>query len=293
MGKIKKIYTFGSSYTAGGGFEFETDKVSEEFKNFYSSLKDEEFTQYNFSFPGQLQKLIENDITVYNKGKQGFGNHRTARLLYDIVNSNDFKKDETLFIIELTALGRDELFSKKLNKYFVVNYTINTENDFKYVGSATDYFYQTKDEKKYIESFDNFFEKYIKNFKEVQEEINKLNREIEFLISYLELNSINYILSSPHNSFNDTLKHPTFKLIQYGDGDYFKKLNCFIEFSNKNNLMIKHETNELSFDMHCGFKANKIVAMIIYNKLIDLNYINQSKIDINWSELKNNKFYNI
>lgn len=293
MKKIKEIYCIGSSFTAGGGFEFESERNSEQIKNFYSLLTDEEFTQFNFSYPGQLQKLLGNNIRVINKAKQGSGNQRTERIIYDIVNSKNFIKDENLFIIEFTALGRDELYSNKFDKHFVLNYVINSENQFKFVGSAFDYFYQTESEKTHIESFDNFFEEYIKNFKGIQTEISKKNKETEFFINYLEYNSINYLVSSPDVSFNDKNIYSNEKNIEFGDGTYFKKDNSFVDFSFQNKMMIKNETNELSLDMHSGFKANKIIAHVIYNKLIELGFTDLPTIKIDWKKLKNTEFYNL
>ena len=71
---IKQIYFFGTSHTAGGGFEFDSSLKSfrieendfqinetprgELLKKIYSKLYlNEELTQENFSFPGQFRQL--------------------------------------------------------------------------------------------------------------------------------------------------------------------------------------------------------------------------------------------
>ena len=54
---IKKIYTFGTSFTEGGGFEF--DILQPQNLKCYQNLG-EELTRFNFSYPGQLQKLLPN-----------------------------------------------------------------------------------------------------------------------------------------------------------------------------------------------------------------------------------------
>jgi hypothetical protein len=76
------------------------------------------------------------------------------------------------------------------------------------------------------------------------------------------------------------------KNFTFGDGTYFKQANDFCIFSEKNDLSIKTETVGVYDDLHNGYKSNKIVALTIYNKLIDLGLIDLTKIDINWKELK-------
>ena len=219
MGKIKKIYCFGSSFTAGGGFEFDSPNHNDTFSNLYSDL-DEKQTPFNFSWPGQLQKLLGNSVKIYNLAKQGCGNQRTERLTYDIVNKKNFKKDESLFLIELTALGRDEFFSKDLNDYIVSNYQNINQTDFEFYSTAKDYFYQTKDEEKYLDKYNSLFETFITKFKSVKDEMTKLSRNIDFFISYLESKTINYLLTSPNGSFYGYNKSKSF---EFGDGYLFLK----------------------------------------------------------------------
>ena len=81
---IKKIYTFGTSFTEGGGFEFDT--IDYKYKKLYENF-DEDYSQYNFSYPGQLQKLIPN-IEVINLAKSGYGNenHAILQLLHFLLS---------------------------------------------------------------------------------------------------------------------------------------------------------------------------------------------------------------
>ena len=72
---IKKIYCFGTSFTEGGGFEFDTRPSV---KYIYSGIG-ETISQSNFCWPGQLKKLLPN-IEVINLAKSGFGNERMYRL---------------------------------------------------------------------------------------------------------------------------------------------------------------------------------------------------------------------
>jgi hypothetical protein len=280
--KIKHIYCLGSSFTAGGGFEFDSEFriiVDKKRYDLYKSLN-EEMTLYNFSWPGQLQKLIGDNVKVHNIAKQGYGNDRTERLLYDIVNDFDFKKDETLFLIELTALGRDEWFCNEFDDYIICNYMVKNDKEFEFGGIAKDYFYQSIEEQKKLDKHNEFFKKIVTEFKNVKNEADRLDRNINFFISYLEHNKINYLLSSPPP---DTLQYyDKSKRILFGDGLYFKNSFSFVEFFHENKLSITHETYGTQVDGHGGFKSNKLSANIIYNELVKKNLINLPKKEIDW-----------
>lgn len=281
MKRIKSIYCFGSSNTAGGGFEFDSSYVDKTFKSMYSHLE-EEMSPFNFSWPGQLQKLLGNSVKVYNLAKQGRGNQRTERLVYDIIKSNDFVKDETLFLVEPTTTGRDEIFSKELNDYLVLNYNF-TDTDFSFTWVARDYIYESESDKEYINNNIEFFKTFIDKFKSVKDEMDKITRSTDFFLNYLENQSINYLLTSTPPFFID---YNESKSIEYGDGEYFSKNKCFIDFTYSNKMTIKDETNGFSEDLHSGFKSNKLVANIIFNRLIGLNYIDLDKKEIDWKYFK-------
>lgn len=282
--KIKKIYCIGSSFTAGGGFEFESETrkiVNKKRFYLYKNLA-KNMTSYSFSWPGQLQELIGNQVKVLNLAKQGCGNQRTFRIVYDILNDkkNIFNKEETLFLIELTALGRDEYFFNKLNDYIVCNYNIDDNSSFIFSATAKDYFYQTKEEEASLKKYDKFFLKLISNFKNLKDESEKMQREIDFFISYLNYKKIKYLFVSPpleyFNSFDSS------KCIKFGDDKYFKSSLSFIDFFYKNKLTITDETHKTENDGHAGLKANKIGANVIYNFLIKNKFLDNEKKEIDW-----------
>jgi hypothetical protein len=143
---IKYIHCLGTSFTAGGGFEFTGNnaKRSKILKQIYGNL-DEELTQSNFSYPGQLQKLLST-VKVINHGKNGYGNDRMYRIVYDIINDN-FNKDEHLFLLEFSGLGRKEYWLNEINDYVILNYwidwdTLTLKNK---VDIANSYWYDTED----------------------------------------------------------------------------------------------------------------------------------------------------
>lgn len=287
MTKIKYIHCFGTSYTAGGGFEFNSvnQARNELLEDLYSTV-DEKKTQFNFSWPGQLESFINNkNITIINHGKQGYGNDRFVRLSYEIINKKDFNPNENLFIIEFAGLGRDEFFFKEIQDYIVCNYqmfgTTNNKPNFKFVGAANSYGYDDYSVQKIIDNYDNFFNNYVDKFVDFEVNQSKLKIQADLFLSYLEKKKINFLFSiTPILDY----QYDVNKEIEFGDGKYFKKSNNFVKFIDDNNLVITNETSGLIQDGHGGFKANKIIGHIIYNKLVETNYIHSDIKPINWKD---------
>jgi len=288
MEKIKYINCFGTSYTAGGGFEFMKSDI--ELNKVYKNINLEK-TQYNFSWPGQLQKLLKDkDIKVNNYAKSGYGNDRLYRLSYDLINSKDFKPAEHLFIFEFSGIGRDEFYYNKIDDYIVCNYQIfgkNNEYNYKFVGSAKSYKYDNKKTRQLIEDSDEFFEKYVNDFVDINANMNKMIQNSDFFLSYLEKNKINFVFSlSPILNY----EYDNNRKIKFGDGYYFAENVNFVEFINQNNLTITDETNGMVSDGHGGFKANNIISKCVYNKLVDFDFINSKKLEIDWKWYLENNF---
>lgn len=300
MTKIKYIHCFGTSHTAGGGFEFNsTVKERDDIIREYYSIDDEEQTQFNYSYPGQLQKFISDDIKVFNHAKQGYGNDRMYRIFYDIINEDTFKKSENLFIFEFTGLGRREYFLNPLNEYITINWQHQYQDihPFKrkkipdpiYASlndTATSYFYETPESWNFFGKEKEFFKKYVEYFINWDTEFKKLTMDIEFFLSYISESKVNYLFTSPP----PIVKNNTSKEIQFGDDNYFVKSNDIIKFTWDNKLTIKDETNGGYPELHNGLKANKLCAHVIYNRLIKDGYIDSIFNEIDWKWYKNIKF---
>jgi hypothetical protein len=282
MSKIKYINCFGTSFTAGGGFEFDGHKNPR--NNLYEGLENP-LTQFNFSYPGQLKKILNKDIKVINYAKNGYGNDRTFRQIYQIVNTPDFNKDEHIFIIEYAGLGRTEYWFNPIQDYIVLNYWFDWDTGKlkDEVNLANSYGYETFEVENNLKNYKSMFLEFFQHTLDLQKEHKLLFQNIEFFSSYLKLHQLNYFYVS------DVFEGNIGKNFIFGDGDYFKKSNDFNQFSAYNNLSIKCETDGIDGDLHNGYVSNKIVAMTIYNTLIDLGLINLEKIDINWKELKDFK----
>jgi hypothetical protein len=298
MTKIKYIHCLGTSHTAGGGFEFGSNNPERNVSlETYYSIEGEEKSQFNFSFPGQLQKLIGNGIQVFNHAKQGYGNDRVFRIVYDIINKIGFNSDENLFIFEFAGMGRREYYSNKLKEFITLNWqheidenNIATKNGAKLLGVASSYFYETQKTYDFIKENNSFFESYVENFVNFDLEFNNISRETEFFLSYVEKLKLNYYFSSPPivgiNGYDKS------KEIIFGDGKFFKKSSSILDFSGDNELIISKETRDEYNDSHNSLKSNKIVAHVIYNKLIDDEYILGVTKEIDWEWYYTNNLIN-
>ena len=260
---IKEIHCFGTSHTEGGGFEFMHKEKNIELKKFY---KEEPFTKENYSYPGQLQKLVGKDIKVYNYAKSGYGNERMYRMVYDVLN-NGKPNDEKLLLLEFSLVGRKEYYSKSINDYFIANYCFNEDGYIQNLDVAQTYF---------VSSYRNV-EKLIKPLVydfmtetidlEIQEKTMKMNND--FFIDYLFHNNINFLLTSP----------PYFLQPRFGNHEKIK--NNLIEFEEyvydlynftaNNKLRIMDDTDNQILDGHSGLEGNKQVAKIIFDKINNLN----------------------
>jgi hypothetical protein len=290
MSKIKYINCFGTSFTAGGGFEFgcKWPDRTNILNNFYSKYESE-LTQFRFSYPGQLEKLIDNNIVLTNYGKNGYGNDRMYRQVYEIVNNPDFNKEEHIFLIEFAGMGRREYWFNPLNDYIVSNYWFDWEmGDFKNrVDLANSYCYDTKETGEILEKYEPMFVEFFKNTLKLENEEQFVLQNIEFFSSYLKEKQLNYFYVTSKNNSYDNIN------FLFGDGVYFEKSTDFTRFSAYNKLSIRNETEGIHKDDHGGYICNKIIAMTIYNKLVDLKLLTTKKIDINWKELKEFKLKSI
>jgi hypothetical protein len=285
MTKIKYINCFGTSYTAGGGFEFKsTDPIRNEIlKETYSPLG-QKMTQYNFSYPGRLQSLVRKEgVEVRNFGKQGYGNERLYRKAYDVINRHDFNPNEHIFLFEFSDLGRREFWSNEFNSYLILNYLVDLDTGklIQNNGLAKSWYYDSWQEKERLNKLGKYFYKFLKKTFNLKETVEIMDRNSLFFLSFLNERKINYYFVNGPNSFKfDEDKRD--KFINFGDGNFLQNDSSFIYFCEINKLFITDETPEGYNDAHNGFVGNTIVAKVIYNFLIDQNYFDLPKLKIDW-----------
>lgn len=294
---IKKIYTFGTSFTEGGGFEF--DKPEPKYNNHglfkhYGHLNEEK-TRKNFSWPGQLQKLY-NSVEIINEAKSGYGNERIYRRCFDIVTNPSFNKDESLLIFEFSDIGRKELFHNEIDDYIILNYWWKEypAKDKADVSSFANTYYYDNDKitniiNKDSQFLSNFIDKTIK-FEEV---LNTLTRNVHMFLSFLNENNIKYyILSTDWVKFDFNLKTNLDFLdskrikLEVSEDVVFKDV---MELFGQYKLSIRYETNnEITDDGHLGYFGNKLVAKLIgdyFNKENIISIDNKHLLNIDFNNL--------
>lgn len=302
MGKIKNIHCFGTSFTAGGGFEWEgyNSDRTDDLEKIYGHLNIPK-NQWSYSWPGRFKDILNKNnlnINVYNHAKQGYGNQRIYRKIFEVLLSKNFNKEENLFIIEFSWLNRREFYLNDINDYIICNYGIGSENEdgsdekLMHVELASSYFYDEQPVQKMLYGDTEVSKKIFDflsltlNSSELEKEVN---RNISMLISFLNYHNINYYISSTppiHPEYNHLIQIDRKKIIEYkyNDvvGDYFES---FIEPAG---LSIYDETNNKYDDFHAGVFGNTLIASQIYNKIvengdIDSEYVNPipEKINLN------------
>jgi len=312
---IKKIYFFGTSHTAGGGFEFESkikqnpgDEISknldktrgEYIKEIYSELfPDEEQTQENYSFVGQFKKLLiekKIDVEVINISKQGYGNERIYRKFYDIVNEKNFKIKDSLFVFEFSDIERKEIWNNDLNGYTILNYSITKRDmnntihqifdtpNLNNISIAKTYWYENENDKKILDDDYHFYKKIVDKTINGNEVVNLLYNNLLGFLSFLEINSFNFLIAEFPNLIKD--KKSRYMDFIKNKRILFDEYENMIEFINKNKLLIFSETEEKYTDLHASFTGNKLIAKYIFNSCIDNNFIIGDKCIISKNDFK-------
>lgn len=273
---MKKIYTFGTSYTAGGGFEWNSNDtirnaLLEECYSHYGIPK----TQFDFSWPGFLKRLFldrNNSVEVINYAKGGYGNERLYRKVYEVINDKNFDRENSLLILEFSSIMRKEFYYNKLRDYIICNYNfgfnVGTNEDyFGGVHLAHTYAYQSKETEDLLAQDQPLFFEFMSKTHNLLEVEKLIERNILFFISYLLQKKINFkIISWPAIKY-DSLEGTGHKLEDYIIRLKYKDIDTdLIEFFIPScDLTIRIETNDKYPDFHAGVKGNEIIASIVFN----------------------------
>ena len=273
---MKEIYCFGTSQTAGGGYEFTAESKWSWPKDYWFIEYEGEKTQSNFSYPGRLQS-ISNEYKVFNLSKSGHGNDRSIRKAYDVIKSKTNEELKNVcFILEYAYLGRKEVFLNNLNKYAVCNYGFNPlkMGEVELMGMAIDYFFDDKHTNKLLRKNRDSIQDYLSKTLHFDNESEKLEREFSMFLSFLENMGIKFLLVAGWPRFRDEYFEKNAiawdKLTPY-------KANPFGMDAHEET--ITSETNNEIRDGHNNYTTNNWISKVVYNRLIDDKFLhNLSKI---------------
>lgn len=284
MSEIKYIHCFGTSFTAGGGFEWGSKERHNLLEKVYGHI-DEEKTQYNYSWPGQLQKLLNEKkykIKVYNHAKNGYGVDTIFRKVFDIVTEVGFEPDKNLFLLEFSEFGRKEYYCNKINDFVVGNYRFNSNLNQYHIDIAHSYFYDTDETIDKLDTFQPIIQDYLNETYNEDIEFKRIARTTSFFLSWLKYNNIKVIFSSIPRIFipSDWDFIETFDTFLYDNTKFKIDTATIYEFVSSYNLQISHETDFLYDDFHAGLGGNQIISKMAFNYLIEFGYIDGVSFDI-------------
>lgn len=281
---IKKIYAFGTSHTAGGGFEYNTDRPN---PSIYKRILDSE-NHFDYSYPSILGRML--DIDVINHSKQGFGYERVNRKIIEVISDESFNKDESLFLIEVSYHDRKEWYIKDLDKYLITNFSARKIDE---LSHSTDYHYEDRKTCEIIKDYKNTL---IDFYKLTHSDENYLIKQVQnsfiYMISLLNNLGIRYYLTNGSVPIEPMLEQKldySDNVVEYKFGDTITS-----DFISVDDILIRDESDGIVDDDHKGYSVNLTIAETIYNKLIDDNYLSKDKLEIdflkNWNQIRNRLF---
>lgn len=258
--EFSKIYANGCSFTCAGGINFEF--VRRKYKEILNIDLDDDYIKY--AYPNIIGN--EFNIEVINQSVSGGSVNRLIRKTYQYVYDNQSSISETLFILELPPMWRDEIYCNKLDRF--MNVTSGTilmqSNEMKDIANGFD----VTDIRKVHENLQSYFYNFVNTDIEYKKSMNNLLG----LIHFLKHNDITVLLidNTIFEKFlhiNNT--HHNFNFVKF---DNFEMQEWFI----KNKWTINDELGTKDVDGHAGINgnqqiANKILNYLYKNKIIDKN----------------------
>jgi hypothetical protein len=252
--KISKIFANGCSFTYAGGLHW--DDVKEIYKNELNIIID---NHLDYAYPNVIGNILGVDVT--NHSVPGGSSNRLVRTTYEYLYQNKDNLEGTFFILEIPPYWRDELYSNELKR--TINLTISSIHSYT---DITDFANGNprEDLSKIYKDLTNYFY----NFIDDDFEKNKMMASFFGLISYIKLLGLDYLIVDS-GDFQMYLKNHSLSNDDYNFIWFDKDALC--NWMNKNQVLIKHETNGLSKDEHLGIEGNKQVAKRIIDKIYEEN----------------------
>jgi hypothetical protein len=248
--EFSKIYANGCSFTCAGGINFKF--VRDKYKEILNIDLDEDYIKY--AYPNIIGNEL--NIEVINQATSGGSINRLIRKTYQYVYDNKISIDNSLFILELPPMWRDEIYCNKLDRFMNVTWgTINmASNDMTDVANGYDY----SDMQKVYENLKSYFYNFVNTDIEYKKSMNNLLG----LIHFLKNNNITVLLID-NTLFEKFLRinniHHNFNFVNF---DNFEMQRWFIE----NKWTINDELGS-NVDGHAGIEGNQKIAKKILNYL--------------------------
>lgn len=268
---ITKIYCNGCSHSAGGGLEL--DRLLDEeivVRDYYKQ-------KYNVEWETQVETTYVNYISknlgceYVNEAGSGGGSERVVRMTYDFIKKNWKIKENLLLILEFPSLGRLDLYSNKLKDYIIAN--LHFSNNDYYDDSITSLFgtrgYFNRDFLQDNAKIVSELTSYYRAFFSKRNQLTKVGREINMLLTYLKYHNIKFIFFTGEFSSLIDSEHKRNNLLQLKVGNII--IEDLHEFALKTNSTIAEECDLLTTDLHPGYFCHQNFGNLLSDYIIE-NY---------------------
>jgi hypothetical protein len=249
--KFDKIYANGSSFTCAGGLN--SPLIRGMYKSLLNLNLSDDYIQY--AYPNIIAKKLK--VNIINEAASVGSVNRVIRKTYEYIYKNPPILLETLFILELPPMWRDEIYSNEFDKPMNINVGVFTDPKVGISAALGKKINNVTNVQKNLES-------YFYNFVNFEFDYKKTMNNLLGLMYFLKHNNLNVILL-------DNCEFEKFLKDNYPKHDF-----NFINFDNQlmynwfdiNMLKINDELgNNIERDNHAGIVGNQQIANIVLNYL--------------------------
>lgn len=256
MNKFDKIYTNGCSFSCAGGLHW--NKI----KNLYKEKLSVDIDNHlDFAYP----TLVANNfnVPIDNESISGGSINRLVRKTYEYIYKNIDNVKNTLFILEIPPMWRDELWSNKLDRTLNITSGLLHAPDTDLTDISNGY--GRHEFKKIYNEVLVYFDSFINPDFEDKKSFNS----IIGLISFIKLLNINYIILDNshfhHYLLKNNMKDANFNFC------FFENIQMQHWFR-INKLTINDEL-KMDIDGHAGVEGNKQISKFV------IDYINKNVLN--------------
>lgn len=236
----KTIYSCGSSFSCGGGLNWET------VINLYKKIHNIDIQSHiEVSYPNIIANKL--NLKIVNESIPGGSANRMIRKVYDyVLNNSDV--ETTLFLLEIPPMWRDEFYSNELNRLFNVTRGVlnSVETDKTDIANGN----RPGDMIKIHKNLVNYFKKFI----DVNFEITKTMNNLIGLFSFLTIKKIRFIIVNGYD-FYSYLCDSNINL-EYNFYWYKNHIKPLSDLFIDEDLNIRAELANIIDDNHMGYFGN-------------------------------------
>ncbi len=267
MHNIRYIVAVGTSFTAGGGYE-ETNRNRPIIQKHTEDVIPA--SMFYCSWPGYLQRLVRDDVKVINLAMPGAGHDYLIRMTNEWIAKNPLKAPRTLFLLEISGLGRSEFWCNDLQQYVVCNWEYGRRKEKFFASLHTGQYW--KDEAVISETLDKhepLMEEWMNQFMDPIKFIDKTSHDMLNYMCKMKYKGFHFrhfgeMFPDPYLAEEQIVKDNALYL-----HDDIMKYSSIHTYLDVNKLTIRDWTKGEVDDFHACLLGNKIIACQYYAQLKD------------------------